>query len=90
MEVVVGRYGRRVTDLLSDRDPTDIRNAPPPDYVVTVEDRERWDLAGKIAEVLWEAFEPGEPLDPRFYWMMQRGVCGSDVPTETASDAEGP
>ena len=76
-----------MTDLLSDRDPTDIRNAPPPDYVVTVEDRERWTLAGRIAEALWEALEPNQPLDNAWFWQMQRAAYHSDIPTGTPEEA---
>lgn len=42
-----GRYSRPVTDPMGDLDPTDIRNAPQPGYVVTPEDRERWELTGR-------------------------------------------
>lgn len=67
-------------------DPTDVRSAPPPPYVVTDADRERWELSGKIAEALWEANAPDEPMDPQFYWTMQRTVYASDVPTGSPDD----
>jgi hypothetical protein len=75
-------------DVIEAADPRDVRNAPPPPYVVTRADRERWELAGKIAEAVWEANAPGERLDPSFYWQMQRTVYSSDIPTGSPADVE--
>ena len=43
-----------MTGAHDDRNPFDVLQTPPPGYVVTEEDRERWALAGQIAVVLWE------------------------------------
>ncbi len=75
-----------MADVIEAVDPTDIRNAPPPPYVVTDADRERWDLSGKVAEAIWNDNAPGERLDPVFYWHMQRTVYKSDIPTSATGD----
>jgi hypothetical protein len=67
-------------------DATEIRNAPPPPFVRTDADRKRWDISGKVAEAIFHDNAPGEPLDPVFYWHMQRTVYGSDIPTGTPGD----
>jgi hypothetical protein len=47
-------------------DPTDITQTPAPSFVVTEDDRARWDIAGKLAQAMWEANAPGAPLDNAF------------------------
>ena len=63
-----------------------MRSAPPPPYVVTEDERAGWDLCGRIAEALWEANAPGQPLDPSFYWHMQRTAYESEHPTGSPDD----
>jgi hypothetical protein len=40
-----------------------------------------------MAEAIWEASEPDQRLDPQFYWMMQRTIYNSEIPTGTPEDA---
>ncbi|HLX33060.1 MAG TPA: hypothetical protein VKR79_09880 [Gaiellaceae bacterium] len=69
-------------------DPTDIRNAPPPGYVVSAEDLERWRLCGKLAEAMWALNVPDEPLDKVWYWTSLRAFYSSDLPTGSPDSAE--
>ena len=49
--------------------------------MVTEADRERWELAGKIAEKLWEENAPGVQLDNARWWFTVRSIYRSDIPT---------
>lgn len=68
-------------------DESDPRSAPAPAYVVTEADRDRWKVSGDIAEALWELHED-TPLDPTWYWQMQRSIYRQEIPTGPAALVE--
>lgn len=63
-------------------------DAPPPSYVITEADRERWSLSGQIAERMWELYEDA-PTDPEWVFQMQRFIYAqNDIPTGSGELSE--
>ena len=76
--------------MLKNREDTDAvgelhdpRQLPYPQYILTLEDRERWDLSVNIAKRTWELYEDGPPTEQ---WMFSftRSTFRSDIPTGQA------
>ena len=54
---------------------------PFPPYVVSADDRKRWNLCLSIARQHSEMFEPGGVADPQYVWFTTRALYKSDIPT---------
>ena len=63
----------------SESGPPPVEHYPP--YVVTSEQRHRWDLAHAIAELVF-----GDTGDAAAVWMAARTVYRLDLPTDEPSD----
>ncbi len=68
---------------------TTIPKLPPeafPPYVITSDDRERWELAHAISCKISADNEPDGRPNTRFVWYMTRHIYSSEIATGSADD----
>ena len=67
----------------------DPSGTPRPPYVLSDEERRRWDLCVRLAEATWRRFEPSSPVDGNFMIQTTRALYRSDIPTGPDEPAVG-
>ena len=65
----------------------DPSGTPRPPYVVSDEERRRWDLCVRLTEATWRRFEPRSPVDGTFLIHTRRSLYRSDIPTGPDEEA---